>query len=158
MDTIHIYTDGGCRTKKIGEYENIGGWAYHMTYKEHVSKRSGTETNTTNNKMELEAILNSLSSLKRYDLETIVYSDSAYSIGCCTQWMNGWKRNGWKTAKKEPVKNKELLEELDVVMRKFSNLKFEKVKGHSGNEGNEIVDKLLNEAMDELTQKIEGKE
>ena len=110
----------------------------------------GREINTTNNIMELKGCIEGLKAIKNKTLPVEVYLDSAYVLNGITNWIDGWKKKGWRTANKKPVLNKELWIELDSERNKFNNIEFIKVKGHAGNEGNEIADRLCNEAMDEI--------
>lgn len=134
-DKIEIYTDGSC----LGNPGN-GGWAAILLYKEHQKKISGGKENTTNNQMELQAVIEALKALKRPS-EIIIYTDSQYVKNGLTMWITNWKRNGWRTADKKPVKNLELWQELDFESAKHQ-ITWHWVKAHAGNKYNEIVDKL----------------
>ena len=148
---LEIYCDGGCRGNQ--QDVNVGGWGALLVW-DGVEKRiHGGEANTTNNKMELLAAIEGLRAERDKTVPTDVYVDSAYVLGGITKWIDGWMRNGWKTAKKEPVANKELWLALLAERDKFSDITFHKVKGHADNEGNNIADALANLGMDE----IEGK-
>ncbi len=109
---------------------------------------AGGEQLTTNNRMELGAAIAALQAIKQPNARILVVSDSKYVIGCCTQWMAGWKKNGWKR-KGDPLKNLDLLQKLDELLM-GRDVEFRWVAGHSGHEGNEHVDRLGNEAMDRL--------
>ncbi len=111
---------------------------------------TGGEALTTNNRMEMWAAIAALQAVKKLDTEILIVSDSKYLIGCCTQWMAGWKKNGWKR-KGDPLKNLDLLQKLDELIAGRS-IEFRWVAGHSGHVGNEHVDRLGNEAMDRLGQ------
>ncbi len=118
-------------------------------YGEHKKEIKKAFKNTTNNIMELSAVVEALSLLKE-PCNVELYSDSAYVINAINQkWLHNWKKNNWKTASKSKVKNKELWQNLDELLKKHS-VKFIKVKGHSDNEYNNRCDELANEAMDEF--------
>lgn len=138
MGKILIYTDGACSGNP-----GPGGWGAILMYKEHKKEISGGNKNTTNNIMEITAVLEALKKLKDSCTEDVeVYSDSAYVVNAFNNgWIYNWQKNNWKTASKEPVKNKELWEELYKLVKKF-NVKFIKVKGHSDNEFNNRCDEL----------------
>lgn len=137
---ITIYTDGGYRPK-----DNIGAWACLLRYKEHYKELSGYCLNTTNNVMELTAVINALKALKR-PCEVELYSDSEYVVKGITEWIHGWLKNGWKSKNKTPVKNQEYWKELHSLTT-IHNISFIWVKGHSRNKDNERVDFLCNQAM-----------
>lgn len=143
---LEIYCDGACRNNQ-GD-SNIGAYGVYMKYKEHERRISGVEYNTTNNKMELRACIEAFKKVKNKKVPTKVYLDSAYVLNGVTSWMDKWKQNNWKTSNKKDVLNKELWIELDELKEEFDNIEFIKVKGHSGNYGNEQADLLCNEAMD----------
>lgn len=145
MDKLEIWTDGGCRGNH--KTKNIGAWGVYMTYKENIKELCGAEKNTTNNKMELKGCIEGLKAVKNKNVPTIVYLDSAYVLNGITSWIDGWKKKGWKTSKKQDVLNKELWIELDKERSKFAFIEFKKVKGHSDNFGNNQADRLCNEAM-----------
>lgn len=144
---INIYADGGCRNNKRG-IENIGAWAYRIEMKDSVTEYSEPVKNTTNNHMELMAVIKALSSLDASSTVT-VWVDSQYVYKGITEWLRGWKRNGWKTANKKPVANKDLWLELDRL-NSLHKITWKWVKGHSGNLGNERVDYLLNQSMNQV--------
>lgn len=142
MEEIVIYTDGACSGNP-----GPGGWGSILMYKEHKKEIFGGQKNTTNNIMELTAVIEALKILK-HKCNVKVYSDSAYVINAFNQkWIYGWKKNGWKNASKEPVKNKELWEELYDLTQKH-NVTFIKVKGHSDNEYNNRCDEMARNAID----------
>lgn len=153
MESIVIYADGGCRGNGSSS-DNVGAYGATLTYKGRTRELSGAVRNTTNNKMELTAVIKALQSLKRTDIPVEVYVDSAYVLNGITSWIHGWIRNGWRTSKKQPVENRELWEELLAVKNTIANIQFIKVKGHSGDVGNERADTLVNMAMDELEDQI----
>ncbi|OOO00334.1 MAG: ribonuclease HI [Epulopiscium sp. Nele67-Bin004] len=148
MDEIIIYCDGGCRGNQ--SKNNIGAWGVVLIYKNNIKELSGSDKNTTNNKMELTATIRALQQLKKHDIPVRVHVDSAYVLNGITKWIYGWIKNGWKDSKKAPVKNKELWQELYELKRQFKDIQFIKVKGHSDNEGNNRADELCNIEMDKL--------
>ncbi len=148
MDEIIIYCDGGCRGNQ--SKNNIGAWGVVLTYKNNIKELSGSDKNTTNNKMELTATIRALQQLKKNDIPVRVHVDSAYVLNGISSWIYGWIKNGWKDSKKAPVKNKELWMELYELKRQFKDIQFIKVKGHSDNEGNNRADELCNIEMDKL--------
>lgn len=135
---IEIYTDGSCLNNPWN-----GWWAYLLKYKDKEKKNSAWVKDTTNNKMELLAIINALKALKNNakSIEINLYTDSNYVKMWITQWIKKWKQNNWKTANKQDVKNKELWEELDKLASSF-NINWYWVKAHSTNKYNNIVDEL----------------
>lgn len=149
LNHIYLYTDGGCRGNQSDN--NIGAYAYVLLFNEHMAEGAVSTHNTTNNRMEIKAVIAGLEQLVQYDLPVIVRSDSAYVVNCMQQkWYNGWINRGWKTANKKPVGNKELWLELLKLVNKFENITFEKVEGHSDNKYNNRCDELVNLAMDKL--------
>ncbi|NBX52055.1 MAG: ribonuclease HI [Proteobacteria bacterium] len=137
---IIIYTDGAC-SGNPGD----GGWGAILMFKEHQKQISGSQKDTTNNQMEIKAVIESLKVIKKSS-EIIIYTDSKYVMDGITKWINGWKINGWKTADKKPVKNCELWRQLDIEVNKHS-IEWRWIKGHSGNKYNEIADNLAREAI-----------
>jgi len=147
MKSVTIYTDGACRGN--GKENTIGAFGIVFMYNGAKKEVKQAFRNTTNNIMELSAVIQALSMLKE-PCEVKIYSDSAYVINAINQkWIDNWQRNGWKSSTKEPVKNKELWEKL-IELIKYHKVQFIKVKGHSDNEYNNRCDELANEAMDEL--------
>ncbi|MCF6281286.1 MAG: ribonuclease HI [Candidatus Polarisedimenticolaceae bacterium] len=136
-DVIEIYTDGACKGNP-----GPGGWGALLRYNEHEKELSGGERETTNNRMELMAVIRALESLKRPS-EVLITTDSQYVMKGITQWINNWKRNGWRTAAKKPVKNADLWQELDQFVKQHQ-VKWAWVKGHSGHAENERADALAN--------------
>jgi len=134
---ISIYTDGACKGNP-GE----GGWGAILEYKGTIKEISGYSNNTTNNIMELTAVIKALEALKG-SCQIILTTDSQYVKNGITDWIHNWKKNGWKTANKKPVKNKELWILLDTVTQKHS-IQWEWIKGHSGHPQNERADELAN--------------
>lgn len=144
MEKVTIYTDGACSGNP-----GPGGWGAILMYGKHKKEISGGKKDTTNNIMELTAAIEGLKLLK-YPCEVDLYSDSAYLVnGFEKGWIYNWKKNQWKTANKEPVKNKEIWEEL-YNLTQIHKVKFIKVKGHSDNEYNNRCDELAREAIKTL--------
>ncbi len=143
---VKIYTDGSC--KKYGE----GGWAYIVLVNEKIYfKASGYESRTTNNRMEMTGIIKGiekiLSDPNLNNQKIDIYTDSAYIHNCCVQkWYTLWQKNGWINYSKQPVKNKDLWEKIIEYFECPSIFNFHKVKGHSGNTYNEMVDELAQSA------------
>ena len=136
MEDVIIYTDGACSGNP-----GPGGWAAILMYKDNKKEISGGEKNTTNNIMELTAVIEGLKLLK-FPCKVQVYSDSAYVVNAFKQnWITNWIKNNWKTADKKEVKNKELWQEL-LNLTKIHNVTFNKVKGHADNEFNNRCDEL----------------
>jgi len=144
MDEVIIYTDGACSGNP-----GPGGWGSILMYKGNKKEISGGKTDTTNNVMELTAVIEGLKLLK-FPCKVKLYSDSAYVVNAFTQkWIYGWLKNGWKNSNKEPVKNKELWQEL-YDLTKVHEVEFIKVKGHSDNEYNNRCDELARNAITTL--------
>lgn len=135
--TLHMWTDGACKGNP-----GPGGWGVLMTYGEHTLELFGGEPLTTNNRMELLAVIRGLASLNRAS-QVQLHVDSAYVMNGMTKWIHGWKRNGWRTADKKPVKNAELWQELETQIARHQ-VRWEWVKGHAGDPGNERADELAN--------------
>ena len=146
MKEVIIYTDGACRGN--GKETSIGAFGIVLIYNNKRREVKQAFLNTTNNIMELTAVIQALSMLKE-PCYVKIHSDSAYVINAVNRkWITNWVKNGWKTANKEPVKNRELWEEL-LRLIEFHKIDFIKVKGHSHDELNNRCDELANEAMDE---------
>jgi len=145
MRDVIAYTDGGCRGNP-----GIGAWAFVLVDRltKKALERAGGERDTTNNRMEMQAVIEALLAIRDSDTRILLLSDSKYLIGCATGWMAGWKKNGWKR-KGGPLKNLDLLQRLDEVMI-GKQISFRWVAGHSGHPGNEHVDQLGNVAMDRI--------
>lgn len=133
--SIVIYTDGACSGNP-----GPGGWGALLLWNGHEKELSGGEPDTTNNRMEMLAVIKALEAIKKPS-EVTLYTDSKYVLQGATEWLEGWKARGWKSASKKPVKNQDLWEQIDSQIQRH-NVKFIWVKGHSGNENNERVDKL----------------
>jgi len=142
---VEIYTDGACRGNP-----GVGGWAALLRRGTHEKEISGAEPHTTNNRMELTAVIRALEALRR-PVEVRVYTDSEYVRRGVTEWLESWKARGWRTADKKPVKNQDLWERLDELIVPH-RIEWHWVRGHSGVEGNERVDRLANQAIDALEQ------
>lgn len=144
MDKVTIYTDGACSGNP-----GPGGWGAILMYKDNKKEISGGKKDTTNNIMELTAVVEALKMLK-YPCEVDLYSDSAYVVnGFDKGWIYAWVKNDWKTADKKPVKNKEIWQEL-YELTKIHKVNFIKVKGHSDNEYNNRCDTLATTAIKTL--------
>lgn len=143
MPEVVIHTDGACRGNP-----GPGGWGALMEFKGKTREIKGAETHTTNNRMEILAAAQALAALTR-PCQVRLITDSTYVKQGITQWMDAWKRNGWKTASKKPVKNQDLWQRLDEAMQPH-DVTWQWVKGHSGDPGNERADQLANEAIDEM--------
>ena len=137
---IAIWTDGAC----LGN-PGPGGWGAVLIAGEHEKDLKGGEADTTNNRMELTAAIEALDALKRPSVVDL-HTDSQYVKGGITGWIHGWKRNGWKTADKKPVKNVDLWQRLDTALQRHK-VTWHWVKGHAGNEENERADQLAREGM-----------
>ncbi|WP_440695637.1 ribonuclease HI [Candidatus Pelagibacter sp. HIMB109] len=131
---IKIYTDGACSGNP-----GRGGWAAIILNGEKIEKISGSKDNTTNNRMELTAVISALKYVKDKDLE--IYTDSKYTKDGIEKWISNWKKNGWKTANKQDVKNKDLWNELDQLNSE-KNVQWNWVKGHANNQYNNMADEL----------------
>ncbi len=141
MKEVSIYTDGACSGNP-----GIGGWAAILMYNGHEKEISGYNNDTTNNRMELFAIIQGLAALKE-PCDVKVFSDSAYAVDAINKgWLNNWKTANWKTADKKEVKNRDLWNDLSLKISRH-NVTFIKVKGHSDNEYNNRCDKLARGAI-----------
>lgn len=143
MNSVEIFTDGACRGNP-----GPGGWGVLMRFGGEEKTLCGGEPDTTNNRMELTAVIEGLAALKR-PCEVTVTSDSTYVLRGIQEWMANWKKRGWKTASKQPVKNVDLWQKLDAVIGEHK-IDWQWVKGHSGHRENEIADQLANRGIDEL--------
>ncbi|MEM6648988.1 MAG: ribonuclease HI [Pseudomonadota bacterium] len=141
---IEIYTDGACSGNP-----GPGGWGVFILNGNDQDRLCGGEPNTTNNRMELLAAIKALETFPEGSQLTL-YTDSQYVKNGVTTWMAGWKRNGWKTANKKPVKNKDLWEPLDILAND-RRVTWKWVKGHAGDPGNEEADRLAREGMQAYT-------
>jgi len=141
---IQIFTDGACRGNP-----GPGGWGVILRSGSHEKELYGGEQSTTNNRMELRAAIEGLAALKRSSRVTVT-TDSQYVRQGITQWIEGWKRNQWRTSAKKPVKNQDLWQLLDELTSRHE-VTWEWVKGHSGHPENELADALANRGIDELS-------
>lgn len=149
MKKVIIYTDGACSGNP-----GPGGWGAVLLYDRHRKEISGAEEKTTNQRMEIKAVIEALKALKVTGWEVEVYSDSAYIVNAFKdKWIENWQKNGWKNSKKEEVANKDLWQELLKLMKK-NRVKIEKVKGHAGDELNEYCDRLARDAILKLKQEM----
>jgi ribonuclease HI len=143
MKEIEIFTDGACRGNP-----GPGGWAAYLRWNGHDKKMNGAELDTTNNRMEMMAAIEALRSLKQA-CHVRLTTDSQYLRKGITEWMHNWKLNNWRTSQKKPVKNKDLWQALDREVERHE-VTWLWVKGHSGHVENELVDRLANDAIDDL--------
>lgn len=139
-DSVEIFTDGACSGNP-----GPGGWGALLRYKGVEKELSGGETVTTNNRMELMAVIQALETLKKTSVVEL-YTDSKYVKDGVEEWLQGWKARGWKTADKKPVKNQDLWERLDAILQKHK-VKLHWVRGHDGHIENERVDSLARAAI-----------
>ncbi len=137
---VSIYTDGACSGNP-----GPGGWGVVLRWGETEKELSGGEAETTNNRMELMAAISALEALKR-SVACDLYTDSTYVRDGITGWIHGWKKNGWKTAAKKPVKNADLWQRLDKAVARH-DVDWHWVKGHAGHPENERADKLARDAV-----------
>ncbi|HEX8884160.1 MAG TPA: ribonuclease HI [Noviherbaspirillum sp.] len=137
MDKVEIFTDGACKGNP-----GPGGWGAWLKTGEHEKEICGGERNTTNNRMELMAVIEALSALTR-PCSVVLHTDSQYVQKGISEWIHGWKARGWKTAAKEPVKNADLWQALDAAQARHQ-VEWRWVRGHSGHVGNERADQLAN--------------
>ena len=143
MSHVQIFTDGACRGNP-----GPGGWGALLRFGSEEKTLFGGEQDTTNNRMELTAVIEALAALKR-PCDVTLTSDSTYVLKGIQEWMPNWKKRGWKTASKKPVKNVDLWKKLDVLIVEHK-IDWQWVKGHSGHPENELADQLANQGIDEL--------
>ena len=141
--SVEIYSDGACKGNP-----GPGGWGVLLRYGKHEKQLYGGERETTNNRMELMAVIEGLQRLKRSSRVRVI-TDSQYVKNGITQWIHNWKRNGWKTAARQPVKNADLWQLLDREVAKHQ-VEWQWVKGHAGHPENELADRLANKGIEEL--------
>ncbi len=140
---VEIYTDGACRGNP-----GPGGWGALLIAGAHRKTLHGGDPETTNNRMELTAAIEALNALTR-PCKVNLHTDSRYVMQGITEWLDGWKQRGWKTAAKKPVKNQDLWQALDEAQQRH-DINWKWVKGHDGDPGNEEADALANRGIDEL--------
>ncbi|MEN8214079.1 MAG: ribonuclease HI [Pseudomonadota bacterium] len=143
MMTVEVFTDGACRGNP-----GPGGWGVILRYGDHEKEFFGGEADTTNNRMEMTAVIKALQALKR-ECRVVITTDSMYVKQGITQWIDNWKRRGWRKADKSPVKNVDLWKQLDQLVTNH-RVEWHWVKGHSGHAENERADELANRGIDEL--------
>jgi ribonuclease HI len=141
MDKVEIYTDGACKGNP-----GTGGWGALLVMGQQEKELCGGERDTTNNRMELTAVIEALNALTR-PCEVILHTDSQYVQKGITEWIHGWKARGWKTAAKAPVKNVDLWQALDAAQTRH-RIDWRWVKGHAGHDGNERADGLANRGVE----------
>jgi len=146
---IEIFTDGACRGNP-----GPGGWGALLKFQNKEKKLLGSEADTTNNRMELTAVIEALNSLKHDRHPVRITTDSRYVMDGIEKWLPAWKQRNWKTAARKPVKNVDLWKQLDEVANKYE-INWQWVKGHSGHPGNEAADQLANDAIDEMLAREE---
>ena len=141
MNEVTIYTDGACSGNP-----GPGGWGALLQFGEHERELKGGERNTTNNRMELTAAIAALETLKR-TCKVHLHTDSTYLRDGMTSWIHNWKRNGWRTTAKKPVKNVDLWQRLDEAIQSH-DIEWHWIKGHAGDPGNEAADALAQQGLD----------
>ena len=148
MNKIVIYTDGACKGNP-----GPGGWGALLRAADGAEKElCGGELETTNNRMEMMAVIEALSALKR-PCHVILFVDSQYVLKGMTEWLHGWKAKGWRTAAKQPVKNVDLWQRLDALVHQSEpRIEWQWVKGHAGDPGNERADALANRGVEQLSR------
>lgn len=137
---VQIYTDGACKGNP-----GPGGWGVLLQYNGEEREMFGGEASTTNNRMEMMAVIEALRALKRPS-RVVLHTDSTYVMKGITEWIHGWKARGWRTAAKEPVKNVDLWKLLDTEVARHQ-IEWKWVKGHAGHDGNERADELANRGV-----------
>jgi ribonuclease HI len=142
-DSVVVYTDGACKGNP-----GPGGWGALLRWKEHEKELCGGERDTTNNRMELTAVIQALSALKSR-CRVAVYTDSSYVKNGITTWIHSWKQRGWRTADKKPVKNVELWQRLEALAAQH-DVQWHWVRGHDGDPGNERADALANRGVESI--------
>jgi ribonuclease HI len=143
MDKIEIFTDGACKGNP-----GPGGWGALLVAGDHKKEIFGGEAATTNNRMEMTAVIEALATLKR-PCKIVLHTDSQYVLKGITEWLEGWKARGWKTAAKAPVKNIDLWQAIDAAQAKHQ-IEWVWVRGHNGHSGNERADALANRGVESI--------
>ncbi|WP_293762407.1 ribonuclease HI [uncultured Aquitalea sp.] len=143
-NVVEIYSDGACKGNP-----GPGGWGALLRFRGKEKELFGGEPGTTNNRMELLAVIQALATLNR-PCQVVVYTDSQYVQKGISEWIHGWKAKGWKTAAKEPVKNADLWQRLDAERNRHVKVEWRWVKGHAGHEFNERADQLANRGVESL--------
>lgn len=143
--SVYLYTDGACKGNP-----GAGGWGCLLRYGQHEKQLFGGELNTTNNRMELTAVVEGLSALKRAS-SVVICTDSQYVKNGMEKWIHNWKKNGWKTANKDAVKNEDLWQKLDQLAQQHT-IQWEWVRGHTGHPENEQADYLANLGVANILQ------
>lgn len=152
MNSIDIYTDGACKGNP-----GPGGWGVLLKSGHTEKTLFGGEIETTNNRMEMMAVIEALNALKR-PCKVTLHVDSQYVLKGMTEWLTGWKAKGWKTAAKQPVKNVDLWQELDALVSSGGHhIEWRWVKGHAGDPGNERADALANQGVEQALQQAAHK-
>ena len=148
MNKVVIYTDGACKGNP-----GPGGWGALLRAADGAEKElCGGEAQTTNNRMEMMAVIEALSALKR-PCHVVLHVDSQYVLKGMTEWLQGWKAKGWRTAAKQPVKNVDLWQRLDALVHQSEHrIEWQWVKGHAGDPGNERADALANRGVEQLAR------
>ena len=143
LPVVEMWTDGACKGNP-----GVGGWGAWMRFGDQEKELWGGEAATTNNRMELSAVIEGLRALKR-PCRVTLHVDSTYVMNGLQKWLPNWKRNGWRTGDKKPVKNKELWQDLDTEVQRH-HVTWVWVKGHAGDPGNERADALANRGVDDV--------
>ena len=141
MSKVEIFADGACKGNP-----GTGGWGALLVTEGHEKEIFGGELNTTNNRMELRAVIEAMGALTR-PCAVVLYTDSQYVQKGISEWIHGWKARGWKTAAKEPVKNEDLWKQLDAAQKEHK-VEWKWVRGHNGHVGNERADQLANRGVE----------
>ena len=148
MNAVEIYTDGACKGNP-----GPGGWGVLLKTADSQKELYGGELGTTNNRMEMMAVIEALSALKR-PCQVTLHVDSQYVLKGMTEWLAGWKARGWKTAAKQPVKNVDLWQQLDELVRSSGHtIDWRWVRGHNGDPGNEHADMLANRGVEQALKR-----
>lgn len=145
MPTVELFTDGAFKKN-----DKVGGWGVLIRYGKHTKELCDGERDTTNNRMEMMAVIEGLRALTRRCEHIHITTDSQYVLKGATEWIEGWKRRNWKTGEGEPVKNRDLWEELDALLDEHEKVTWQWVKGHAGHPGNERADQLSNDGVDKV--------